>query len=81
MLCIYVFQVIVDTVKELGFSCHDGGTMITINGPRFSSKAESKIFRILGADVVNMSTVPEVRALQYLFSQYCYQVEQLNDMK
>lgn len=43
---------------ELGF--HNRGTIITIEGPRFSTKAESHMFRLLGADVINMSTVPEV---------------------
>jgi 5'-methylthioadenosine phosphorylase len=51
---------LVAAAKELGYAYHDGGTMITIEGPRFSTKAESKMFRIIGADLVNMSTVPEV---------------------
>ena len=34
--------------------------MITIEGPRFSTKAESQMFRSWNADVINMSTVPEV---------------------
>lgn len=34
--------------------------MITIEGPRFSSQAESLMFRSWGADVINMTTVPEV---------------------
>ena len=34
--------------------------MITIEGPRFSTKAESNMFRQWNADVINMSTVPEV---------------------
>lgn len=36
------------------------GTMVTIEGPRFSSKAESHMFRSWGGDVINMTTVPEV---------------------
>jgi purine nucleoside phosphorylase len=40
--------------------CHNGGTVITIEGPRFSTRAESHMFRQWGADVINMSTVPEV---------------------
>uniref|UniRef100_G1NA62 Nucleoside phosphorylase domain-containing protein n=1 Tax=Meleagris gallopavo TaxID=9103 RepID=G1NA62_MELGA len=34
--------------------------MITIEGPRFNSRAESLMFRSWGADVINMTTVPEV---------------------
>ena len=34
--------------------------MVTIEGPRFSSLAESKMFRMWGGDVINMTTVPEV---------------------
>lgn len=49
-----------DIAKELGFKFHNRGTMITIEGPRFSTKAESKMFQLIGADLINMSTVPEV---------------------
>lgn len=40
--------------------CHVRGTMLSIEGPRFSSRAESLMFRQWGADVINMTTVPEV---------------------
>jgi 5'-methylthioadenosine phosphorylase len=33
--------------------------VVTIEGPRFSTKAESRMFRLWGADVINMSTAPE----------------------
>ncbi len=45
---------------ELGIPHHTGKTVITIEGPRFSTRAESHMFRGWGADVINMSTVPEV---------------------
>jgi 5'-methylthioadenosine phosphorylase len=45
--------------QALGFTAHSQGTVVTIEGPRFSTKAESKMFRIWGADVINMSTAPE----------------------
>ena len=48
-----------DTAKSLGLTVHNGGTVITIEGPRFSTRAESKMFRIWGADVINMSVAPE----------------------
>lgn len=51
---------VASTIKSLGFPHHIGGTMITIEGPRFSTRAESKLWRQWNADVVNMSTVPEV---------------------
>lgn len=38
---------------------HKKGTIITIEGPRFSTRAESKMFRLWGADLVNMSIAPE----------------------
>jgi 5'-methylthioadenosine phosphorylase len=44
---------------ELGLKVHSRGTVVTIEGPRFSTKAESNMFRIWGADVINMSTAPE----------------------
>ncbi|MCX6727149.1 MAG: S-methyl-5'-thioadenosine phosphorylase [Candidatus Shapirobacteria bacterium] len=53
-------KALVKTAKELSLNCHSKGTMITIEGPRFSTKAESMMFRSWGADLINMSTVPEV---------------------
>jgi 5'-methylthioadenosine phosphorylase len=47
------------TAEELKLPVHKQGTVITIEGPRFSTKAESKMFRIWGADVINMSIAPE----------------------
>ena len=48
-----------ETSRTLGFRTHDQGTMVTIEGPRFSTRAESKMFRLWGADVINMSVAPE----------------------
>ncbi len=53
-------QKLITTAKQLGLSFHEKGTVITIEGPRFSTRAESRMFRIWGADVVNMSLAPEV---------------------
>ncbi len=44
----------------MGLAKHDSGTVITIEGPRFSTRAESQMFRAWGADIINMSTAPEV---------------------
>lgn len=44
---------------ELGLAVHRQGCVITIEGPRFSTRAESHMFRSWGGDLVNMSTAPE----------------------
>lgn len=48
------------TADELGFKNHKKGTVVTVEGPRFSTKAESFMFRQWGCDIINMSTCPEV---------------------
>ncbi|MGC2061359.1 MAG: S-methyl-5'-thioadenosine phosphorylase [Thermodesulfovibrionales bacterium] len=58
--CADLRKILVSSAKELKLRHHNGGTVITIEGPRFSTKAESHMFRMFGADVINMSTVPEV---------------------
>lgn len=51
--------IIEETANELDFRMHDGGTVVTIEGPRFSTRAESNMFRMWGADVINMSVATE----------------------
>ena len=48
------------TCEELGYEYNRDATVISIEGPRFSTRAESKMFRSWGADIINMSTCPEV---------------------
>lgn len=43
-----------------GIPVHDKGTVVSIEGPRFSSRAESLMLRQFGGEVINMTTVPEV---------------------
>ncbi len=50
---------LIEAAKELKLKYHEKGTVVTIEGPRFSTKAESKMFRIWGADIINMSIAPE----------------------
>jgi 5'-methylthioadenosine phosphorylase len=52
-------QALLRSATDLNLKVHAQGTVITIEGPRFSSKAESNMYRIWGADVVNMSIAPE----------------------
>ena len=45
--------------RALKYPFHEKGTVVTIEGPRFSSRAESHMFRTLGADIINMSIATE----------------------
>jgi 5'-methylthioadenosine phosphorylase len=52
-------DLLIFTAAELNLSYHPKGTIVTIEGPRFSTRAESQMFRTLGADIINMSIAPE----------------------
>ena len=52
-------ELLIASARELGLSHHANGTVVTIEGPRFSTRAESRMFRGWGADVINMSIAPE----------------------
>jgi 5'-methylthioadenosine phosphorylase len=54
-----VRAVLVDAGGAVETAVRDGGTMVVINGPRFSTRAESRWFRSMGWDVVNMTGYPE----------------------
>ena len=58
--CKRLRSLLVETASEMSLKNHNKGTVVTIEGPRFSTKAESHMFRQWDADVINMSTVPEV---------------------
>jgi 5'-methylthioadenosine phosphorylase len=52
-------KIAVDVCREHGIEVHDGGTVVVIEGPRFSTKAESKWFSDAGWEVINMTQFPE----------------------
>jgi len=52
-------KLLIDECKTRNYPFHDKGTVITIEGPRFSTRAESRIFRFWGADIINMSIATE----------------------
>jgi 5'-methylthioadenosine phosphorylase len=51
--------ILIDVCAKNGFAFHPRGTVLTIEGPRFSTRAESKMFRAWGADIINMSVATE----------------------
>jgi 5'-methylthioadenosine phosphorylase len=52
-------QVVIDGCKDLGIPVHETGTVVVIQGPRFSTRAESRWFSQMGWEVINMSAYPE----------------------
>ena len=58
-MCPELRQNLFSVAKKMGIRMHETGTYVCIEGPRFSTKAESKMYRQWGADVVGMTLVPE----------------------
>lgn len=58
--CSNLIDLLSVSAGQIGIPFHKNRTVITIEGPRFSTRAESHMFRSWNADVINMSTVPEV---------------------
>jgi 5'-methylthioadenosine phosphorylase len=52
-------KILITECEALSYPYHDKGCVITIEGPRFSTRAESKMFRAWGADIINMSIATE----------------------
>ena len=61
----------IEACRNLNLNFHEKGTVITIEGPIFSTKAESCMFRAWGADVINMSIAPEAALAREAGIDYC----------
>jgi 5'-methylthioadenosine phosphorylase len=57
--CPELRRLLLDTATDLGIKARDGGTVVTIQGPRFSTRAESEWFQAMGWEVINMTAYPE----------------------
>lgn len=58
--CGYLNRLFYDNGKDLGINIQNGGSYICIEGPRFSTRAESKMFKQWGGDIIGMTIYPEV---------------------
>ena len=58
-MCPELRRTLIGVAKDMGIRAHNTGTYVCVEGPRFSTKAESRMFRAWGADVVGMTLVPE----------------------
>ncbi len=57
--CADLSQQLLESIRLTGAAVHQGGTFLTIEGPRFSTKAESQVFRQWGMSIIGMNTAPE----------------------
>jgi len=58
-ICPFLSNILYQAVRETGNPVHKGGTFVIIEGPRFSTKGESCIFRQWGLDIIGMTAIPE----------------------
>ncbi|MGE5274235.1 MAG: S-methyl-5'-thioadenosine phosphorylase [Verrucomicrobiota bacterium] len=68
--CADLRTLLLETASELGIPARDRGTVVVVQGPRFSTRAESRWYRELGGDVINMTAYPECHLAREL--QLCY---------
>ncbi len=68
--CPQMRELAIDAVTQSGVSVHETGTVVVIQGPRFSSKAESRWFTQMGWDIISMTQYPEVVLAREL--ELCY---------
>jgi 5'-methylthioadenosine phosphorylase len=57
--CPELRRILVEAARRLGIPVRDGGTVVVVQGPRFSTRAESRWFRDMGWDTINMTAYPE----------------------
>jgi 5'-methylthioadenosine phosphorylase len=69
--CPELSQLVYEAVKKTGATVHKGGTFLTIEGPRFSTKGESRIYRQWGVDIIGMTAVPEAQLAREAEICYC----------
>jgi len=68
--CPELAQRLYSAATDLGFRTHKGGTYVCIEGPQFSTKAESNVYRSLGFSVIGMTNVPECKLARE--AEICY---------
>ncbi len=68
--CPELAEIAINTAEELGITVHKKGTVVVIQGPRFSTRAESKWYQSQGWEVINMTQYPEAYLAREL--EICY---------
>lgn len=70
--CVDLNAIVADASGEAGGTVHEGGTFITVEGPRFSTRGESEAYRAWGMSIIGMTTSPE--AFLAREAEICYGV-------
>jgi 5'-methylthioadenosine phosphorylase len=68
--CPVLSEILFRSAKEAGASVHKGGTFLTMEGPQFSTKAESRLYKAWGADIIGMTVLPEAKLARE--AEICY---------
>ncbi len=68
--CAHSSQVVHQAARQLDITVHLGGTMVVMEGPAFSTKAESIMYRSWGADIIGMTALPEAKLARE--AEMCY---------
>jgi len=71
-VCADLSRDLVEAARAIGAKIHDGGVYLCIEGPQFSSRAESNIYRSWGVDVISMTAMQEARLARE--AELCYAV-------
>jgi len=69
-VCATVVEALAGACKEVGVRCHRGGTYVCMEGPAFSTKAESNVYRSWGMDLIGMTSLPEAKLARE--AEICY---------
>ncbi len=69
-ICGMLADILAGSAREVGATVHQGGTYLCIEGPNFSTRAESTIYRSWGVDIIGMTNVPEARLARE--AEICY---------
>ncbi len=68
--CPVLSQIVYQCALEAGATVHKGGTFIAMEGPAFSTRAESRLYRSWDADIIGMTVLPEARLARE--AEICY---------
>ena len=70
--CPVLSQTLFDAAREVGASVHRKGTYVAMEGPAFSTRAESRLYRSWGADIIGMTALPEAKLARE--AEICYAI-------